>query len=220
MAPVPPTDGRTLPTATQQIEKLKERVKEQVKNITHTASTTEARRESFVSTTSVSVPLRMEVKAQQQAEELRERVEANKERTDSREQQYLKRQAVWENEQQERIAAYRERLTSRYHAAVDRLSLLADRVQSRIEKEGASGVDGSDASRILAEARRHIEAARDSLVAETVARDDIDTVVKTITTTFTYAKGELELAKEILTQSVAALKQQLSATSSPAIETN
>lgn len=63
----------------------------------------------------------------------------------------------------ERIHAFAERMFDRLQAAINRLSQLADRIDSRIQKFNEAGVDTTDAENALADARADIEAAQTHL---------------------------------------------------------
>ncbi len=80
----------------------------------------------------------------------------NQERKEAR-REFLRQAA------QDRIRAHFQRLVHRLQAAIDRLTRLANRIEQRIGVLAGAGVNVTQQQSLLAEARQHIQLARESL---------------------------------------------------------
>ncbi len=107
----------------------------------------------------------------------------------------------WLNEKKEaladsvkdRIAAYATRMIARLQAAINRLSELADRVDSRIATLEDEGIDTATASELVTEARASLNSASSLL-------EDPDTLIESILTDT--AREHVSIVKEALRAAV------------------
>ena len=103
--------------------------------------------------------------SQEERDERREELqEKQDERREELQEKQDERREELNEKRKDRIKAYIERILHRFDAAIERLEKLADRVDSRIAKlEEERGVDLSEASDLVGEARIALWKAKDSL---------------------------------------------------------
>ena len=129
------------------------------------------------------------------------------------EQKRATRQAQLTEKKQERVRTYFGRLTNRFDAAIKRLEILIERIQSRVTKLSESGeIDTSDIEAQLAEAKEllnkasaDLQAAADSM-DEVLDANDPKTAFGVIKETITAVKTKLKEVHLILVHTIGDIK--------------
>jgi exonuclease VII small subunit len=124
-----------------------------------------------------------------------------------------KKRAELTDKRKDRIRAYLERILGRFRAAIARLEKLADRIDSRIEKlEEDRGINLSDASALVDEAQRNLEAAETALSnisskAETaIGEEDPKTAFQKVREVLNEAKENIKSAHRTLVEAIKLVK--------------
>lgn len=150
---------------------------------------------------------RVELERRQEARE-----EERRERAETRTEVRAEHRANLEASVEARILAYIERTYNRFTAAVTRLGMIGQRLESRIEKFKERGVDTSESEALLAEARVHIGIAHDnveSFAAEARALVESENPrqhFRAVKAILDEAKAEIFEARRALIAAVASLK--------------
>jgi len=135
-------------------------------------------------------------------ERLRERKEQAREKIkEQKEKHEEKRDARMEKRRQlrdARINAYTERMVHRFDVAIDRLSKIADRIDSRIEKFTERGADTTEAQNAIASAQTKITAAKQE--TDTI-KTDIDEALSSDD-----PKGAFKEVRTIVSDAVTTIK--------------
>jgi DNA repair exonuclease SbcCD ATPase subunit len=120
------------------------------------------------------------------------------------------------DKKKDRIHAHLERILHRFRAAIGRLEKMADRVDSRILKfEEDKGVDLSEASALVDETRRHLEAAKSALSsilseAETaLGAEDPKTAFERVREILHEAKESIKSAHKNLVEAIRLVKASI-----------
>jgi hypothetical protein len=107
----------------------------------------------------------------------------------------------------ERVNKFADIIIARYEAAIDRLGSLADRIESRITKIEAGGINESEAKELLTAAKTKIETAKISVanIASTTTNTSFGTTTATVKEDFEIIKTLMEKAKSDIKTAHAAL---------------
>ena len=107
----------------------------------------------------------------------------------------------------DRINQFTDNIVIRYEAAVNRLDILAGRIDSRIVKMETQHVDVAKAKELLATAKTDIETARTSVedIASTTSDTSFGTTTSAVRENFNAIKTQMEKAKEDLKTAQASL---------------
>ena len=126
------------------------------------------------------------------------------------------RKAAFSQAIQRRVTNLASNISNRVDAAITRLQAIADRIESRINKLQADGVDMTDAKSSLEQARAALDEARtgiadiDTQVAQAVTSENPRQEWSAVKTTFLNVKIQLQSAKSLLNQCVMQMKQAVS----------
>jgi hypothetical protein len=134
------------------------------------------------------------------------------------EQNLLQRQAALQARSQERIINLTANVSNRIDAIIVRFLNISQRLESRIEKVNANGLNTSEATRHLAEAQAIITEISttmqgiDTAVAQALSSADVRTNWQTVRATLTSAQNNIERANRTLTACITAIETATPAT--------
>lgn len=175
------------------------------------SSTTEAPTETRATTTGDRGSALQE-QQQERSELIEERQENRAEAVEARETVRTERQAALTEVRQQRVLNLAANISNRMEAAIGRLFTIVERLEGRISKLNAAGVDTAAAESKLREAAQLLASARaglsniDTLVTNATSAPTPKTAWQNVRTVYQQTGGQIRASHQALRETVALLK--------------
>lgn len=206
-----PATGTTTKTQAERKAELQQKMDEQKAKLEEKKTEMQQKLEDRKATIQQNVDAR-KAEIETKKAEIQQRIDTRKAEIEQKKEDI--KQKLSERRQQV-ITAYGERMEKRLYAALDRLSKLADRIDSRVAKLDPKKFDTTTATNKIAEARAQIEILKTEIAALSTSLEEV-TVSDDPQSTFAATKTDIEAVKNkikavhtLLVEAVASLRAQV-----------